>query len=96
MTDDYTFEDHIIYKQYEKDLLRNLSCKIDMSKCDSWKVLQSYPFWQRVYKRLFPTRFEINRKVKKFMIKEKWNNILNRMDEFIAWGDPMMGGIDDV
>ena len=71
--------------QMNKDLIY---ARIEVSKEDIDKFKDKMLKWyQKIYKKLFPTRFRINRKVKEYMIRWRIRHFVEKVDQFIAWGD---------
>jgi len=92
--DDYTFEDHVKYKRDNLEVL-SYNVKIPKELLDSFKTdnFRAYGVKEKLYKWLFPMRFEVNRKVKMYFIRKVMPIFVDKMDEFIAWGDSI-GGTD--
>lgn len=91
MNDDkYIKDDFASYLRLDDNFLKIFQCnvKIDKNYIDRFNNI-GLSRLQRIYKRLFPTRFEINRKVKRFMVRKKMEDLTNRIDTFLAWGDPI-------
>lgn len=60
---------------------------IDSKIFEEYYMTKKLSLLRKIYRKLFPTRYLINEKVKYIMLKPYLERLIEKVDQFIAYGD---------
>jgi hypothetical protein len=89
MVDDYVItrkDGNDLFSRYP-DMFKPYAYKISMTELDIARYINNkLSLWKRIYRKLCPIRYHVNKKVKSYMICSKIRVLIDQMDKVLAWG----------